>query len=149
MTLTRSELARRAGVSPDTLRHYERKGVLPAPPRSDNGYRRYPEAAVARVQLIQRALAVGFTLDELSRVLRERETGGAPCRRVHSLVSARLHAVDEQLAALTALRNELRDLLSDWDGRLQRVPPGRQARLLDGLLAKPGIVRASRGKFRR
>lgn len=71
-TLTRTALARRLGISPDTLRYYERKGVLPPPPRTANGYRRYPPAAVARVQLIQRALAVGFTLNELARVPRQR-----------------------------------------------------------------------------
>ena len=149
MTLTRSALARLAGVSPDTLRHYERKGVLPAPPRSTNGYRRYPESAVARVQLIQRALAVGFTLDGLARVLRERDAGGAPCRKVHALVAERLSALEAQLDALTTLRDELRDLLAEWDGRLQQVPAGRQARLLDGLMAKPRIARADRGRFRR
>jgi DNA-binding transcriptional MerR regulator len=149
MTLTRSSLAQRTGVSPDTLRHYERKGVLPSPPRSANGYRRYPESAIARVQLVQRALAVGFTLDELARVLREREAGGAPCRQVHALVASRLDALEQQLKALKTLRNELRDLLADWDGRLRQVPPGRQARLLDGLMAKPRIARADRGPFHR
>lgn len=148
MTLTRTALARRAGVSPDTLRHYERKGVLPVPPRSSNGYRRYPESAIERVLLVQRALAVGFSLAELAVVLREREAGGAPCRKVQALVKSRLADLEERLSALTTLRDELRDLLADWDERLQRLPPGRQARLLDGLLATPEIARASRGRFR-
>jgi MerR family copper efflux transcriptional regulator len=149
VTLTRSAVARLAGVSPDTVRHYERKGVLPAPPRAANGYRRYPESAVARVQLVQRALAVGFTLSELARVLGQRDAGGAPCRHVHALVETRLRALDDHIASLTALRSELRDLLIAWDARLQQVPPGRQARLLDGLLEKPGIARAVRARFRR
>lgn len=148
MTLTRTALARRAGVSPDTLRHYERKGVLPVPLRSSNGYRRYPESAIERVLLVQRALAVGFSLAELAVVLREREAGGAPCRKVQALVKSRLADLEERLSALTTLRDELRDLLADWDERLQRLPPGRQARLLDGLLATPEIARASRGRFR-
>ena len=58
------ELAHRVGVSTDTLRHYERKGVLPRPRRGANGYRMYPASAVDRVTLIRRALAVGFTLDD-------------------------------------------------------------------------------------
>jgi MerR family copper efflux transcriptional regulator len=148
-TLTRSALARLAGVSADTLRHYERKGVLAAPPRSANGYRRYPRTAIARVQLVQHALAVGFSLSELARMLRERDAGGVPCRKVHALVTARLAGIDDQLAALTALRNELRDLLSEWDARLHQLPSGRQARLLDGLLEKPGIARAVRASSRR
>jgi DNA-binding transcriptional MerR regulator len=149
MTLTRTALARLAGVSPDTLRHYERKGVLPPPPRSANGYRRYPVSAVTRVQLVQRALAVGFTLDELARVWRERDSGGAPCQKVRALVASRCAAVDEQLEALTALRQELGALLTEWDAKLRQTPPGRQARLLDGLLEKPGIARAARASSRR
>lgn len=141
-TLTRTALARLTGVSPDTLRYYERKGVMPPPPRTANGYRRYPPSAVARVRLIQRALAVGFTLNELARVLSEREAGGAPCQRVRSLVAARLAALEQQLASLRTLRSQLRDLLADWDRRLQQTNPGQQARLLDGLLERPGIVRA-------
>lgn len=148
MTLTSSALARLAGVSPDTLRHYERKGVLAVPPRSTNGYRRYPESAVVRVQLIQRALAVGFSLDELAQVLRQRDAGGTPCRQVHALVASRLAELEARLAALTTLRDELRDLLAEWDGRLRQLPAGRQARLLDGLLVKPEIARAARGRFR-
>src|SRR2546421_4314718 len=64
------ELARASGVSTDTLRHYERKGVLPKPRRSPNGYREYASESLARVLLVRRALAFGFTLDELARVLR-------------------------------------------------------------------------------
>ena len=70
--LRAGELARASGVSTDTLRHYERKGVLPAPRRSPNGYREYPAEALARVLLVRRALAVGFTLDELAQILRAR-----------------------------------------------------------------------------
>jgi DNA-binding transcriptional MerR regulator len=60
-------LARAAGVSTDTLRHYERKGVLGAPRRSANGYREYPPESLERVRLIRRALCFGLTLDELAR----------------------------------------------------------------------------------
>lgn len=148
-TLSRAEVARLTGVSPDTLRHYERKGVLPPPPRSANGYRRYPPDAVARVQVIQRALAVGFTLDELARVLRERTAGGAPCRKVRALVASRLQALDEELAALTALRDELRVLLQAWDARLAQTPQGRQARLLDAWPGPPRTAHAVRAWFRR
>ena len=89
-TLSSSELARLTGVSTDTLRHYERKRVLPRPTRLSNGYRRYPAEAAVRVHLIQRALQVGFSLDELARSLGERERGGVPCRRVRALVADRL-----------------------------------------------------------
>ena len=125
-----SALARQVGVSTDTLRHYERLGLL-APVRSAAGYRRYSVDDVARVHLIRRALAIGFSLADLARVLRERDRGGAPCRKVHALVAARLSAIDDELANLTALKADLRALLDDWDRRLAATPAGGQARLLD------------------
>ncbi|MBI4485238.1 MAG: MerR family transcriptional regulator [Acidobacteria bacterium] len=126
-------MARLTGVSTDTLRHYERKRVLSPPERLANGYRRYPAEAVNRVRLVQRSLRVGFTLDELARVLAERQRGGAPCRSVRALVSTRLGELEKRLRDLTALRGELRALLRDWDRRLARTPGGTQARLLESL----------------
>ena len=127
------QLATASGVSPDTLRHYERKGVLRRPSRSVNGYRRYGPDALDRVRLVRRALAVGFTLDELSQVLKVRDHGGAPCRRVRELASDKLTSVEAQLAEMSALRDELRRTLKDWDTRLARSTPGAPARLLEAL----------------
>ena len=76
------EVARTTGVSTDTLRHYERKGLLPGVTRTAAGYRRYSAATVERVLLIQRALVVGFSLADLKRVLGVRDRGGAPCQSV-------------------------------------------------------------------
>jgi DNA-binding transcriptional MerR regulator len=125
------QLARLAGVSTDTLRHYERKRLLTSS-RSPNGYREYPPEALGRVRLVQRALSVGFTLDELARILRLRDEGGVPCRQVRALAAAKLGSLETQLRSLTALRDELRSLLEQWDVRLRATPRGRQARLLDG-----------------
>jgi DNA-binding transcriptional MerR regulator len=133
VTLSPSELARLAGVSTDTLRHYERKGVLAPAPRSSSGYRRYPPAAVDRVRLIQRALMIGFSLDELSRVLAERQRGRSPCRSVRELVAERLSQLEKRLQELATLREDLVDLLREWDLRLSHTPVGTQARLLDAL----------------
>ncbi|MFL6283233.1 MAG: heavy metal-responsive transcriptional regulator [Pyrinomonadaceae bacterium] len=127
------ELAREAGVSTDTLRHYERKGVLPKPRRSANGYRQYTRDALARVLLIRRALAFGFTLDELARVLHARERGTAPCREVRALAAAKLSDVETRLRELTALRDELRATLTDWDSRLSKTEDGGRAGLLESL----------------
>jgi MerR family transcriptional regulator, copper efflux regulator len=127
------ELAREAGVSTDTLRHYERKKVLPAPRRLINGYRRYPREALARVRLVRRALAVGFTLDELASILRERDGRRAPCKEVRALAAGKLDEVERRLEEMTALRDELRKMLHNWDGRLAVAAQGRQARLLDAL----------------
>src|SRR6267142_3691705 len=112
------ELAELVGVSTDTLRHYERKGVLARPLRKANDYRQYPATALQRVRLIRRALAVGFTLDELAVVLRERDRGGAPCMEVRTLAAAKLADIETRLREMAELRDELRAVLKDWDRRL-------------------------------
>jgi len=132
-----SELARAAGVSTDTLRHYERKGLL-KPRRSPNGYRAYDPDSLDRVRLIRRALSVGFKLDELARVLSIRDRGGAPCREVRALAATKLESMEAQLRDLTLLRDELRRLLATWDRRLTATPSGKRAHLLDDLAETGG-----------
>ena len=141
-TLSPSELARLTGVSTDTLRHYERKGVLGIPARSQGGYRLYPPEAVGRVRLVRRALAIGFTLHDLAAALSERARGGTPCRSVRALVAERLAELETRLRDLAELRDELRVLLRDWDLRLAKIPKGAQARLLDVLADRPAVDRA-------
>lgn len=133
MSISSGELARLAGVSSDTLRHYERVGVLQRPARSANNYRAYPEESIARVLLIRRALAFGFSLAELTLVLRERDKGGLPCRKVRAIAAAKLVSTEARLVELTQLRNDLRALLDTWDGVLGATPAGQRAHLLDSL----------------
>jgi DNA-binding transcriptional MerR regulator len=135
--LRSGELARTAGVSPDTLRHYERRGLLPLPLRDANGYRRYPPDAVRRVIVIQRALDAGFTLAELARVLKQRDAGGVPCREVLAIASARLVDLEERIDGLIDLRDRLTSLVTTWKRTLDRTPAGTRARLLDTLGAAP------------
>lgn len=126
------ELARLTGVSADTLRHYERKGLL-KPHRLSNGYRVYPAHAVDRVRLVQCALVLGFTLDELARVLKVRDSGGAPCRQVLTLTATKLEALEERLHEMTMLRDEMRTLLQNWEARVNATD--QPARLLEDLSA--------------
>jgi DNA-binding transcriptional MerR regulator len=127
------ELAELAGVSRDTLRHYERKGVLPRPLRRHNGYRQYPHEALQRVQLVRRALSVGFSLDELAKVLKVRDAGGAPCEEVRKIAAQKLIKVHDQLRELTELRDDLQQTLKDWDARLAHRDNGKRANLLESL----------------
>jgi len=127
--------ARLTRVSTDTLRHYERLGLLPAPRRTPSNYRDYAPSAEGRVTLIQRALRVGFSLPELKAILAVRDKGGLPCRRVHRLLHEKLRAMDEQIAALLAWRTDVKKLLRGWDQRLARTPAGHAARLLEALPA--------------
>jgi DNA-binding transcriptional MerR regulator len=127
------ELARLAGVSTDTLRHYERKGVLPIARRLGNGYRKYPPDSLHRVSLIRRALAVGFTLDELARFMKARDRGQAPCREVRALAAEKLFELEGRLSEMQTLRDELRATLKDWDKRLAGKSDGQRAGLLEAL----------------
>ena len=128
------ELAAKAGVSADTLRHYERRGLIAAVERLPNGYRSYPPEALDRVLLIQRALSVGFSLDELARLLRARDRGHPPCREVRALAARKLEDVDRQLESLASFRAMLERTLRDWDARLERRRGEEPARLLESLV---------------
>ena len=133
MALTSGQLARLCGISTDTLRHYERVGVLPRVPRTRSGYRQYPAEAQPRVLMVRRALALGFSLAELARIFRVRERGGAPCREVRRLAEGKLTEIERRLSEMTALRDELRGLLVDGDRQLAITPEGMRAGLLERL----------------
>jgi DNA-binding transcriptional MerR regulator len=147
--LSSGELADLAGVSRDTLRHYERKGVLPRPLRGHNAYRQYPPEALQRVQLVRRALSVGFTLDELAKVLKVRDAGGAPCEEVRKLAAQKLLNVQDQLRELTKLRDDLQETLREWDARLAHRTNGKRANLLESLPVDPNPVKRSHHSIKR
>lgn len=129
------QLASLAHLSTDTLRHYERLGLLPKPKRTPGNYRDYPPSSEQRVLLIQRALRVGFSLAELQAILAIRDKGGAPCRQVRQLLSRKLVAIGKQIAALSVLRVELLRLSKDWDTRLRKGSKHQPARLLESVPA--------------
>jgi len=127
------QLARQSGVSTDTLRHYERLGLLPRPQRTAGNYREYPPTSPQRVELIQRALTIGFSLAELKTILTVRDKGGAPCRQVRDLLRSKILDLDQQISNLVFLRAEMNRLSREWDKRLQRTKPGQVARLLESV----------------
>jgi DNA-binding transcriptional MerR regulator len=131
------ELAKRTGVSADTIRHYERLGLLPQTLRSDGGYRLFAPSSVGRVLLIRHAVRVGFSLVQLKEFLGVRQAGGAPCLDVRGAAARILERVEGQIAELTESRDALRALLGSWDDRLARTPSGRPAHLLEALATPP------------
>jgi MerR family copper efflux transcriptional regulator len=142
-------LAKAAGVSPDTIRHYERIGVLPRASRTDSGYRVYPASAVERVLVVQRALRIGFTLAELAEVLKARDAGGAPCRRVYQLAQDKLKGIDADIEALKRTKRYVKKVLSDWEQRIQSASPGQKSHLLYSLTGAVKNSGAPANKFRR
>lgn len=127
------QVARQAGVSPATVRLYERKGLLRKAARLASGYRGFPPDTPVRMQLIQCALAVGFTIEELSRILRRRDTGGAPCHDVRALAQEKLAELTRRNRELDRLCRLLRTTLRHWEGTLAKTPRGKRAGLLDSL----------------
>jgi DNA-binding transcriptional MerR regulator len=114
-------LAAQAGVSPDTLRFYERQGLLPPPQRSAAGYRLYQAQALDRVAFIKRAQALGLTLSEVREILRVADRGTPPCEHVRQILARRLAEVDARIGELEALRATLRQALA----RSRRLPLAR------------------------
>jgi DNA-binding transcriptional MerR regulator len=132
------DVATQAGVSVDTVRHYERKGVLRNVARDGSGYRRYPADAVQRVLVIRKAIALGFSLDELADIFRERAAGKPPCGRVRDLARRKLVELDERIAALTALRASVAETIAGWDDRLRNTRDGDFALLLETIIPMNG-----------
>ncbi len=112
------ELAKTAGVTPDTIRYYEREGLLPAPERTPSGYRDYGPGVLDDLQFIKKAQALGLKLSDVREVLEISSGGKPPCEHVRATVSARLEEVEERLRELRALRATLRETLE----RLDRAP---------------------------
>ena len=127
------QLARQTGVSTDTLRHYERLGLLALPQRTAGNYREYPPTSPQRVELIRRALTIGFSLPELKTILAVRDKGGAPCRHVRDLLRSKIHNLDQQIRNLVSLRAEMNRLSGEWDKRLRRTKSGQVAQLLENV----------------
>jgi DNA-binding transcriptional MerR regulator len=152
-----AELARRTGVSTDTLRFYERRGLLAPAPRSLSGYRLYPAEAAGRVRMIRGALSIGFSVNELAAIFRERDGGGAPCHQVRKLAGEKLTALEERLRDLRSWRRVLRKTLTGWDRALRETPRGKRAGLLEAFVAthptrqkrRAGFDALARGKRKR
>jgi DNA-binding transcriptional MerR regulator len=129
-------VARLAGVTPDTIRYYERLGLMPRPSRTPAGYRQYGDGAVRRLAVIRNAQRFGFSLKELAAFMQIRESGGTPCRQVRDAAQRILEAADRQITALMRARREMRRTLQAWDRRLAATPANQQARLLEQLTSK-------------
>lgn len=112
------EVAKRAGVSIDTLRYYEKMKLLPKPMRSSGGFRLFAPEHIERVRFIKQAQELGFSLDEIKGVL---ATGGAEeCRRVRDLLKRKLSDLDERLKAMRDFRRVLTRHLSACEVELQQ-----------------------------
>jgi MerR family mercuric resistance operon transcriptional regulator len=105
--LTIGEVAKRAAVHIETMRYYERQGLVARPPRSRSNYRLYPEETVQRVQFIKRAQQLGFSLKEIQELLALRTASQAQCADVRERTLAKIHEIEHKVRRLQAMHTAL------------------------------------------
>ena len=114
-------LAKLAGVKPDTIRFYERSGLLPKPSRTASGYRVHNDSALNQLRFIRKAQSLGFTLDEIRRIMSLRGQGKETCRCVIAIAEAALSETETKLNELREFRDKLITNLTRWK-RKRRGP---------------------------
>lgn len=99
----------------ETLRYYERRGLLPAPERAANGYRVYNSTALDRIRFIKRAQGLGFSLEEIEELMSLRPAKGRQRQRVRHIAESKLSTIESKLAELESIRAALRQLVADCE----------------------------------
>ena len=135
------QLARATGTKAETIRYYERIGLLPPPARTASNYRSYGAADLARLSFIRRARALGFSIDQVSALLELADCRDRSCEAVDALAREHLTAIKAKIADLTALRRELCDLIGQC-----RNGPIAECRILDALAPEPAATQQTSGK---
>lgn len=107
MSMTVSALATKAGVKPDTLRYYQKIGLLPPPARSEAGYRLFEQDSLHRLAFIKSAQRVGLRLADIRQLLEVMDRGLCPCGHTEDLLRTRMEEVDAEISRLTALREAM------------------------------------------
>lgn len=126
------ELAKEAGVNLETIRFYERRGLLPKPPRTQSGYRIFPSEAGRRMHFIKRAQDLGFSLKEIKELLALRVDAGTTCAQVRKRAETKIAGVDDKIRALQSIKKALIRVTSACTGR----GPASQCPILDALDSK-------------
>ncbi len=111
-TLTISKAARQAGVGVETIRFYERKGLIEQPPTPDGGYRTYPNETVKRILFIRQAQELGFSLREIDELLSLRSTPGTDCAAIRERASAKLQEVERKVRQLAKIGSALKTVIA-------------------------------------
>jgi Hg(II)-responsive transcriptional regulator len=115
--LLTSELARAGGVNLQTLRYYEREGLLPRPPRTAAGYREFPKDAVDLIRFIKRAQGLGFTLREIKELIALRDHPATACEEVRRQAEAKVTEITQKIRHLQSMKRELSRFAQACAGR--------------------------------
>ncbi len=114
--LTIGKLAKHTGFGIETIRFYERRGLMEEPARRPSGYRDYPPSVVKRLQFIQRSKDLGFSLSEIGELLSLRVDEDRTCRDVLEVANAKINEIGEKIGELERMRNALKNLASACNG---------------------------------
>ena len=125
-------MAERGGVNLQTIRYYEREGLLPKPPRLKSGYRVFPETAVLRVRFIKRAQELGFQLSEVRQLLSIQIDPAKECSDVQRLAKAKIEDIEARIRTLQSMRRVLSNLADACPGR----GPSSECPILESIEAK-------------
>ena len=128
-SLTIGKLARASRVNIETIRFYERKGLLPNPPRSESGYRQFPEETLERVRFIRNAKELGFTLKEISELLSLRLVPNSTCEDVKKKAREKMREVEAKIKHLELIKTALSDLTA----MCSKGPPASECHFLEVL----------------
>ena len=124
------DVSKRSGVGIEALRFYEKSGLLDKPSRTYSGYRVYGEDVLDRLAFIRQAQALGFSLEEIRRIVEDARKGQSPCEEVREIVRRRMEELDVRLRELQRHRKELKQTLEEWD-KVGRAP-GHICGLIEG-----------------
>ena len=127
--LTIGTLAKQSGVNLETVRFYERRGLLPEPPRSESGYRLYPAEAARRLRFIKRAQGLGFSLNEIEELLSLRLSPRAASTQVRKRAEAKIEDIEGKIKTLESMKKTLRKLTKACTG----CAPASECPILESL----------------
>jgi len=115
------EVSQLSGIGIEALRFYERSGLLGKPSRSSSGYRLYDDGVLERLVFIKKSQTLGFSLNEIGRIISDAQSGLSPCDEVREIVRRRLAELDERMREMRRYRRELAQTLEEWD-KVGRAP---------------------------
>jgi MerR family mercuric resistance operon transcriptional regulator len=127
--MTTGQLAKIAEVNIETVRYYEKRGLIPKPRRRESGYREYPEETVERIRFIKHAKELGFSLKEIGELLSLRLDSETPCSEVKERARLKLRDIEQKIATLRKMKKALKELTDVCSGK----GPASQCPILDAL----------------
>lgn len=127
------ELSRLTGFPSGTIRFYEKMGLIPEPPRTPSGYRKYPADSLERLHAVRRIKDLGFSLGEISELMRMLDERMRPCKDSHCRAAAKLRELDQRIGELQRIKTSLQELLHGCEGN------GHRCTLLESIAPAMGL----------